>query len=572
MRRGRGVLVAGLAGLFVLGLSSSASAHPLGNFTVNSADRIVVRQGDVQVQHVVDTAEIPTLQLQQSAEGPDADHDGTTTPAELAAYAATQCGRLAGQVTLTLDGARARLGVSSSSASLRPGQAGLPTSRLECTFDSDRAARSSVALSDPTSAGRTGWKEVSATALCGRLTGTGSLPAQSPSALLTAYPQDLLSSPLDVTQAAFGVEASAGTACRTESASAVPAPSSVLPRGVDRLTTSYTAFVGRQHLTVPVAIAAVLLSIALGCGHAVAPGHGKTVIAAYLVGQRGTKRQALWLGATVTATHTAGVLLLGALLSLTAVASPERFVPATEVASGVLLGAVGVFLLRRALRSRGAAGHGPDHDHPDHPDHDTQPHDHHQHDHHQHDQPHDHDHPHDEDDPHDHPHDHGHPHDPQPAPELVAVGGPGPTERQPLVAPAPRQADGAVLHSHGGKAHSHLPAADAPLGWKTLATMGIAGGLVPSPSALVVLLGASALGRPVFGALLVVGYGVGMALTLTVAGLLLLRAQAVLDRRGWLSGRGARVVRTLPVATAAVVLLVGSVIVVRGLLTFQHLG
>ena len=82
------------------------------------------------------------------------------------------------------------------------------------------------------------------------------------------------------------------------------------------------------------------------------------------------------------------------------------------------------------------------------------------------------------------------------------------------------------MHTHAGRTHSHLPDADQPLGWRTLATMGIAGGLVPSPSALVVLLGASALGRPVFGALLVVGYGVGMALTLTLAGLLLLRAQA----------------------------------------------
>lgn len=129
-----------------------------------------------------------------------------------------------------------------------------------------------------------------------------------------------------------------------------------------------------------------------------------------------------------------------------------------------------------------------------------------------------------------------------------------------------------VVHSHGGRAHSHLPVADAPIGWRTLATMGIAGGLVPSPSALVVLLGASALGRPVFGALLVVGYGVGMALTLTMAGLLLLRAQAVMDRRGWTSGRGSKAVRVLPLVTAGVVLVVGAGVVVRGLLTFRGLG
>ncbi len=91
------------------------------------------------------------------------------------------------------------------------------------------------------------------------------------------------------------------------------------------LTAAYTRFVGR---------------------HALAPGHGKTVIAAYLVGQRGTPRQAVWLGATVTATHTAGVLLLGAVLSLTTVPAPERLLPATEIASGLLLAGVGGYLLR----------------------------------------------------------------------------------------------------------------------------------------------------------------------------------------------------------------------------------
>ncbi len=128
------------------------------------------------------------------------------------------------------------------------------------------------------------------------------------------------------------------------------------------------------------------------------------------------------------------------------------------------------------------------------------------------------------------------------------------------------------MHAHGGRAHSHVLPAGQELGWRTLATMGIAGGLVPSPSALVVLLGAAALGRPVFGALLVVGYGLGMAVTLTLAGLLLLRAQARLNQTGWTSGRAARAVRALPALTAAVVLSVGALVVLRGLLTLRGLG
>ena len=127
------------------------------------------------------------------------------------------------------------------------------------------------------------------------------------------------------------------------------------------------------------------------------------------------------------------------------------------------------------------------------------------------------------------------------------------------------------MHSHGGgPAHSHA-VPDGPLGWKTLAGMGVAGGLVPSPSALVVLLGATALGRAWFGVVLVICYGLGMAVTLTGAGLLLLRAQAVLDARGWSLGRGRSLGRLLPVVTAAVVVLVGLGLVTRGIVVARSL-
>ena len=359
----RALVVAGLAGGLLVGAAPAASAHPLGNFTVNTADRVVVGASDVRVQHAVDIAEIPTLQLTQGPDSPDADRDGALAEGELSTWAAAECGRTVPQLSLVLDGAPAALEVSTSAARRVDGAAGLATLRLDCTFTTDTVPSSQVAFEDRSAAGRTGWKEVSATALCGSV--RGDVATESTSGLLEAYPEDLLSSPLAVTSASFAVET--GGSCRADST--VPG-SSVLPAGVDRITAAYSSFVSRQELTVPVALLSVLLSIALGVGHAVAPGHGKTVIAAYLVGQRGTRRQAVWLGATVTATHTAGVLLLGALLSLTSVASPERFVPATEVASGLLLAGVGLFLLRRAVRARarGASlreiahghSHGPD--------------------------------------------------------------------------------------------------------------------------------------------------------------------------------------------------------------------
>ncbi len=128
-----------------------------------------------------------------------------------------------------------------------------------------------------------------------------------------------------------------------------------------------------------------------------------------------------------------------------------------------------------------------------------------------------------------------------------------------------------MAHSHGGKAHTHAPLPDGPLGWRALAGMGVAGGLVPSPSALVVLLGATALGRAWFGVLLVVIYGIGMAVTLTAAGLLLLRAQSLLDRRGWTLGRGRNLSRLLPLGTASVVIVVGLGLVARGVVTGRGL-
>jgi len=401
-----------------------------------------------------------------------------------------------------------------------------------------------VAFSDPTASERNGWREVTATSACGTLR-DATVPTASVSDLLLTYPTDLLSSPLDVTSASFSV--AAGGTCRAVS-NDLPTPGEVSPRGLDRVSRTFTDFLSRPDLTIAFAVASVLASLLFGVLHALAPGHGKTVMAAYLVGQRGTRRQALQLGAVVTFTHTASVLLLGLVLSLGALAAPELVVPATEVVSGVLLAVVGVYLLVlavRRLRRRDEAhdhghDHGHDHPHAGHGEVDGHP-----------------GHPH---------HDHGgeHDHDGRdavligpgstPVRELVTAGAPTSS----AVAASPQQ------HSHGGRAHTHAPLPDGPLSWKALAGMGVAGGLVPSPSALLVLLSATALGRAWFGVVLVVVYGLGMAITLTAAGLLLVRAQAAMDRRGLTNGRLRRVVRLVPVLTAAVVLLLGLVLVVRG--------
>ncbi len=553
------VLLLTVLGLAFLG-AAPASAHPLGNFTVNSADRVQVVRSGVNVLHVLDLAEVPTVQLSQPSKGVDTDGNGRLDDAELTAYARTQCVTIAAELTLTVDGAVSPLSVKDATGQARPGAAGLSTTRLECRLTAPNKPQSTIALIDKATVSRNGWKEITLVSSCGRLSDS-TVPTTSASELLTAYPKDLLKSPLAVTDARAQVKP--GGPC-TDGADVSATAKKVQTRGVGRLTSAFTDFVTRPALTPTFVVLAVLLSIGFGAAHAVSPGHGKTVVAAYLVGQRGTRRQALWLGAAVTGAHTGSVLALGAVLTVTTLSNPELIVPYAEVLSGVLLAVLGGYLLFGARRTLSAADHVHDDAHrhdvqtSDVHDHATQPHDAHQHASGDHDQahPHDHGHPHD----HDHADAHDHPHGGEK--QLVALGAGAGSDL--VVAEVARTT---VVHSHGGRTHSHAPLDDKPLGWRSLATMGLAGGLVPSPSALVVLLGATALGRAWFGVILVLCYGIGMAMTLTAAGLFLLRTQAMFTRRGWAIGQGSTALRLLPLITAGLVVVVGAVLVVRGLVT-----
>ena len=625
----RALVVAGLAGGTLVGAAPAASAHPLGNFTVNTADRVVVGRSDVTVLHAVDLAEIPTLQLTQGPDSPDADRDGALADGELASWAAAECARAVPQLSLVLDGQPAGLEVVSSGARRTEGAAGLPTLRLDCGLRTSTVPASTVAFEDRSAVGRTGWKEVSATALCGSV--GGDVAPESASGLLEAYPEDLLSSPLDVTSASFTVET--GGSCRADST--VPG-SRVLPAEVDRLTAAYSSFVsapGADRPGRPARRAAVHRARRRARGGA----------GARQDGHRGVPRRSARhppAGGLARCHRDAHAHRGGAAARRAAVADQRRVAGAVRARDGGRVGAAaggrgGVPAAARAA-GEGARGELPgDRARPQPRAGRAQPragwarrtrr-----------------------------PRRHGdwprRPRARRPRPrrsrpparrsrarprtvtttrtattttttaatptptgtttpttstawataggtattitpttaaattttapattttttatrpaQLVTVGAPAAAATATLAATAPAPGE----HTHAGSTHRHVPEADQPLGWRTLATMGIAGGLVPSPSALVVLLGAAALGRPVFGALLVVGYGVGMALTLTLAGLLLLRAQARLERRGWTSGRAARLVRVLPMVTAGVVLLVGGVIVLRGLVTFQGLG
>ncbi|MGW2402817.1 nickel/cobalt transporter [Kitasatospora sp. NPDC001664] len=550
----RTVAVAAGALLLTGPAAPAAEAHPLGNFSVNHYLGFTVHPDRLDLLAVVDAAEIPTLQEQPRV---DRDGNGTVDEGERAAWAAEQCTRVAERLRVTSDADAAPLRWTTGSARFdyQDGAAGLRSGRLECRLRAGLRlpeGGAGVHVASGIDATRVGWNEIVVRGE-GAVVTDSDVPAGSISGELRDYPRELLGSPSGVTHARFRARPGAGgEAGAVAGAAPTTGPAAWLARFDGRLA----ALGAAERLTVPLGLLAVLLSLLLGAGHALLPGHGKTVMAAYLAGRHGRTRDAVTVGATVTATHTAGVLVVGLCLTAFSSLAGDVLLGWLGVLSGLLVTVVGVSLLRDAVRrlpnsrarhgdqlqaleqprrelvhaaAADGGGHGHLHEHP-HPhdhDHDHRHHDGHGHGH-DHDHDLDHDHGHHDGHGHDHDHDHGH-------------------------------------HHHGWfGGHHHGP--DAPSRGRLIG-LGIAGGLVPSPSALVVLLGAVALGRTLFGAALVVAYGLGMAATLTAVGLLLVK---VGDRlRAVQEGTAARALRQIApysgLLTTLLVLAVGIGLVVRSL-------
>ncbi|MER8157070.1 sulfite exporter TauE/SafE family protein [Streptomyces sp. NPDC094472] len=508
-----GVLVAAVA-LVVLP-TGSAEAHPLGNFTVNRYDGLVITPGTLRVDHVEDLAEIPSAQVKPEI---DRDGDDALSGRELGAWAARRCASAAEGARLTVDGRQVPVRDGRAQARQRPGQAGLPTLRVECglTAALGQGERATVAYRPRDIGTGPGWREV--TAQADRMTLTDAdVPKTSASHRLTRYPAGQLSSPSDQRSAALSVTAGGpALAATVESGRDDAIGSSVLPRGVDRWTQALTSMVARHDITLGFALTAFATAVLLGAMHALAPGHGKTMMAAAAAaGGRSALRDVLALGASVTVTHTLGVFALGLLVTAGSAAAPS-VISWLGIASGVLVAVAGAGLLRKALRRhRQARAH-----------------------HHGHDHGHDHTHGHAHD--HDHSHAHGHAH----------------------------------THTHDhGDGHPHTHEVRPTLRGTLL--LGFAGGMVPSPSAVIVLVGAAALGQAWFGFVLVVAYGLGLAMTLTLAGFaavrLGVRAAERLAARKASGGRIDRLLgavrRASPVGTAAIVLALGCGLVLRGAAT-----
>ncbi|MFH0517171.1 nickel transporter [Streptomyces sp. M41] len=551
-----------------------ASAHPLGNFTVNRYDGLVAAPGELRVHHVEDLAEIPATQA-----GPEIEKAGMT------AWARERCAAASRDSEVTVDGRTVELTPTSSHARVRPGQAGLDTLRVECrlTAPLPEDATADVGFRAAGAQAGPGWREI--TARGDRMTLAASdVPKNSISRELTEYPEELLSSPADDKSASLRVRP--GGPALAEAEQDAPG-SAVLPRGADRWTRALDDLVSRQDLTVGFAALALVIAVFLGAMHALAPGHGKTIMAAVATARGGDARlkDVLPLAASVTVTHTLGVVALGVLVTAGSAAAPS-VITWLGIASGVLVTLAGATLVRRAWHIRGH-GHGHSHAHG-------------------HSHSHGHSHPHGDDHSHEHPHDHDKPahdrtHSPEPAHDrepALAVAHTHPTPQphaHARAAHAPHHehgnehgndhpphhhshthphedahththTHGLLTHTHGVFTHTH---STAPTLRGTI-LLGFAGGMVPSPSAIVVLVGAAALGKAWFGLLLVVAYGVGLALTLTAAGFAVVRlgslVSRVLDRgAGWAAHPVTNFLRrTAPLGSAFLVVLLGVGLVFQG--------
>ncbi|MFJ7527932.1 nickel/cobalt transporter [Streptomyces griseus] len=508
----------------------SAVAHPLGNFSVNHHTGLLLHPDRIDAQVVVDRAEISALQERPAI---DSDHDGTVGDREARAYAEKSCSDLSGQLRLTVDSTPAQWKQTSATLVYENGEAGLKTSRLTChlTTPADLSGPADIRAATDYDTTRIGWHEMTATSQKVKLT-RANVPATSSTRELRRYPADPLASPLDQRVATLRSERGQGPAAP---AAVADLPGAGMISGLlAKVTGVFDSLVGAREITLPVGLSALFLALVLGASHAAMPGHGKTIMAAYLAGRRGTRRDAFTVGATVTLAHTAGVLVLGLALPVSTHLAGETVLMWLGAASGLLVTGIGLWLLTGAVRGR------PQHNHH----------------HNGHSHSHDHDHGH----PHGHDHGSGHPHDHGSTPPVQTADSASAQDLR--LSPGVATLAPPDHQHHPRPAEPTAPGEGRRASRSGLIGMGIAGGLVPSPSALVVLLGAVALGRTTFGVLLVIGYGVGMAATLTLAGLVLVRLRERIeshDRAESLRHHPLlrRLVRTGPVMTSLLVVAVG---------------
>ena len=505
-------------------LPTSSMAHPMGNFSISHYAGITIGGRFVEVRYFIDMAEIPTFQeMQQNSMVTQSDDP------RVRSYLLSQAEAFRKNLLVTLNGQPLSLETNSQDILFSPGAGNLPTMKFGLVYRAQLSETCTVTpceldYRDANFSGRLGWKEVVTSSSHAVTIQNSSVPAHDRSNQLSNYPTDLINSPPQdvdakiiysveessdrfsptIAQAGPGTASPAATAPAAShsrpskkgtsgkstmiSAQAISLsnansqPAQLKPNQQNTPRNPFTELMAIKQISFTIALLAAAIAAGLGALHALEPGHGKTIVAAYLVASKGTARHALLLGMIVTISHTAGVYLLGALtLYAQKYVLPDRIYPFLGVLSGSLIAGMGCYLfLQRYLGGEFA------HSHND---------------------------------------------------ELSAAG----------------EARNSANECQSGK-----------ISTRQLLVLGITGGIVPCPAALVVLLSAVALHRTGFGLFLIVAFSIGLAGVLIAMGLAAVYASHVVSR---LPLEGPLMQRWLPMGSAAMIVLLGFGIAMRGLIS-----
>ncbi|MCU0238301.1 MAG: hypothetical protein MUC29_02585 [Pyrinomonadaceae bacterium] len=469
----------------------STFAHPLGNFSVNQFSQLDVSKNQIKLLQVLDLAEIPTFQLKDEL---DTDKNGVFSSEEINAYAEKITPEVVSKLSLTVNNQNVPFQVVSKVAQTVEGAGNLQTLRIEWNLKSDvsSADTNRVRFANNNFTERLGWNEIVINRTDSVNIFNSTAFGNSLTNQLKTYPENQLNSPLNERKAEFSFTANALNSNAKPLQNRDGENSAIVQK--DRLA----ELIALPEITPMIALFGLFLAFGLGAMHALSPGHGKTVVGAYLVGSRGTFKHAAFLGLTVTITHTIGVFALG-LITLFAsnYILPEKIMPFLNFVSGLLVFFIGITLFKERLFTTFGWNKSNNHGHSHH---------HHSHEHHS------------------HSHGEHHHHD-------------------------------EFTHTHDGHTHSHLPPEE--ITWKNLLGLGISGGLLPCPSALVLMLSAISLGRVGYGIILTLVFSLGLAATLTSVGLIFLYVGKVFGNSKF---GEYRIIKTLPVFSAFVIACFGAII------------
>ncbi|MGH7807250.1 MAG: hypothetical protein ACRENT_04085, partial [Thermodesulfobacteriota bacterium] len=475
-----------------------ALAHPMGNFSINHYSKIEAREDSLRLRYIIDMAEIPTFQELGEI---DTNGDKNRSPEEEKNYLSGKAEEFKKQLSLKLNDIPVGLSSDSSDMVFIPGAGGLPTIKITVEYvaklqKGDLVELSKVFYRDDNYPGRVGWKEIIILGKGGISIAGSSATSEDISNELTNYPADALSSPPQDIQASFsfslGSQKAGVASIDARDIDARDREPATQPAGAKTSKSSFTELISKKELSPEIILLSLLIAFGLGAFHALSPGHGKTIVAAYLVGSRGTAGHALLLGVIVTLTHTIGVFALGFVtLFASKYILPEKLYPWLGFASGLIIVIIGMVLFfRRYGILFGGSG--------------------------EHDQSHSHSHSHTYAHHHDHEHEHHHHHE---IPEKVTFG--------------------------------------------SLFALGVSGGIIPCPEALIVLLSAISLHRIGFGLALILAFSVGLALVLMGIGLTMVYARRFMERFG---GEG-KITQWLPLVSSFVISILGFAIAVQSLVS-----